>query len=85
MGPVQSSARSFLGRLSTPERAGELYGLYATTGRAVSFLAPALISIAVALTGDARFMVPAILVVMFLGLLLLLRVRDPQPEQAPAD
>ena len=31
----------------------------------------ALISFAVALTGDARFMVPAILVVMFLGLLLL--------------
>ncbi|MEU3846437.1 MFS transporter [Micrococcus terreus] len=85
VGPVQSSARSFLGRLSTPERAGELYGLYATTGRAVSFLAPALISIAVALTGDARFMVPAILVVMFLGLLLLLRVRDPQPEQVPGD
>ena len=51
----------------------------------MSFLAPALISIAVALTGDARFMVPAILVVMFLGLLLLLRVRDPQPEQVPAD
>lgn len=84
VGPVQSAARSFLGRLSTPEKAGELYGLYATTGRAVSFFSPALISLAVFLTGDSRYMVPAILFVMLVGLLLLLRVRDPQPQQVPS-
>lgn len=82
VGPVQSSSRAFMGRLATPERAGELYGLYATTGRAVSFLAPALTSLAITLTGDARFMVPAIVLVMLAGLLLLLPVRDPQPLQS---
>ncbi|WP_413544100.1 MFS transporter [Citricoccus nitrophenolicus] len=80
VGPVQSASRSFLGRLTTEERAGEIYGLYATTGRAVSFLAPALISVAVALTGDSRYMVPAILLVLIAGMLLLIRVRDPKVE-----
>jgi len=77
VGPVQSASRSFLGRLAPEQRAGELYGLYATTGRAVSFLAPALISVTMALTHDERFMVPAILVVLLLGMAFLLRVRDP--------
>jgi UMF1 family MFS transporter len=81
VGPVQSASRSFLGRLTSEERAGEIYGLYATTGRAVSFLAPALISVAIALTGDSRAMVPAILVVLVLGMLLLLRVRDPRVDE----
>lgn len=78
VGPVQSASRSFLGRLTTERQAGEIYGLYATTGRAVSFLTPALISVAIALTGDSRFMVPAILVVLIAGMILLLRVRDPK-------
>jgi MFS transporter, UMF1 family len=81
VGPVQSASRSFLGRLTTERQAGELYGLYATTGRAVSFLAPTLITVAIALTGDARFMVPAILVVLLAGLFLLLKVRDPAAEE----
>lgn len=80
VGPVQSASRSFLGRLTTTERAGEIYGLYATTGRAVSFLAPTLISVAVALTGDSRYMVPAILLVLIAGMVLLLRVRDPKVQ-----
>ncbi|HEY4614738.1 MAG TPA: MFS transporter [Citricoccus sp.] len=78
VGPVQSASRSFLGRLTSEEHAGEIYGLYATTGRAVSFLSPALISVAIAVTGDSRAMVPAILIVLGLGLVLLARVRDPQ-------
>jgi MFS transporter, UMF1 family len=81
VGPVQSASRSFLGRLTSEERAGEIYGLYATTGRAVSFMAPALISVAIALTGDSRAMVPAILLVLVLGMILLLRVRDPRADE----
>ncbi|MFC7403391.1 MFS transporter [Citricoccus sp. GCM10030269] len=80
VGPVQSASRSFLGRLTTEGQAGEIYGLYATTGRAVSFLTPALISVAIGLSGDARFMVPAILLVLLAGMALLFRVRDPKVE-----
>lgn len=42
VGPVQSASRTFLGRMIPKGREGEVYGLYATTGRAVSFLAPAM-------------------------------------------
>lgn len=40
VGPVQSASRTFLARLIPPGKEGEIFGLYATTGRAVSFLAP---------------------------------------------
>lgn len=45
VGPVQSASRSFLGRMIPEGREGEVYGLYATTGRAVSFIAPAMYGI----------------------------------------
>lgn len=78
VGPVQSSSRAFLGRLTSPETAGEMYGLYATTGRSVSFLTPALIAVLVSISGDSRMMVPAIVVVLLAGLFLLWPVKDPQ-------
>ncbi|GAA2043307.1 MFS transporter [Yaniella flava] len=78
VGPVQSSSRAFLGRLTTPNTAGELYGLYATTGRSVSFLTPALISVFVGVSGESRMMVPAIIAVLLAGMLLLWPVRDPK-------
>lgn len=40
VGPAQSSARTFLARIVPVGREGQLFGLYATTGRAVSFLSP---------------------------------------------
>lgn len=41
VGPVQAASRSLLGRLVPRGHEGEVFGLYATTGRAVSFLSPA--------------------------------------------
>ena len=42
VGPTQSASRSFLSRIIPAGREGEVFGLYATTGRAVSFMAPAM-------------------------------------------
>ncbi|OAV59943.1 MFS transporter [Enteractinococcus helveticum] len=78
VGPVQSSSRAFLGRLTTAQTAGEMYGLYATTGRSVSFLTPMLIAVFVGISGQSRMMVPAIIIVLVLGLLLLWFVKDPK-------
>lgn len=84
VGPAQSSARAFVARLAEPGREGELFGLYATTGRAVSFMAPALFSLAIVLAtphvaagGAQRFGILGILAVLLIGLLLLLPVRRP--------
>ena len=84
VGPAQSAARSFLARLIPEGREGEIFGLYATTGRAVSFMAPAMygvfVTIGRSVTGAsaAHWGVLGIVVVLAIGLLLMLRVKDPQ-------
>src|SRR6185437_10857052 len=42
VGPAQSASRTFLARVTPAGREGEVFGLYATCGRAVSFVAPLL-------------------------------------------
>ena len=56
-------------------REGEIFGLYATTGRAVSFLAPGLFALFVGLTGDTRLGILGIVLILAAGLLLMLPVR----------
>jgi MFS transporter, UMF1 family len=75
VGPVQSSSRAYLARLAIPGREGELFGLYATTGKAASFLAPALFGVAVAIAGSTRFGILGIVVVLLAGLVLMAFVR----------
>jgi MFS transporter, UMF1 family len=80
VGPVQSASRSFLARITPPGREGEIFGLYATTGRAVSFLAPGLFGLFVGITGDTRFGIIGIALVLLGGLLLMLPVRAKQSQ-----
>jgi UMF1 family MFS transporter len=84
VGPAQSSSRAYLARLAPHGESGELFGLYATTGRAVSFLAPALFTLCIALAapmvapGEAqRWGILGIMVVLLAGLLVLLPVKAP--------
>jgi UMF1 family MFS transporter len=75
VGPVQSASRSFLARITPPGREGEIFGLYATTGRAVSFLAPLLFGLFVAVTHNTRFGIIGIVLVLLLGLILMIPVK----------
>jgi UMF1 family MFS transporter len=77
VGPAQSSSRTFLARLAAPGREGQLFGLYATTGRAVSFLAPSLFGLFVSLFDAQRAGIVGIVLVLVAGLLALLPVRPP--------
>ena len=78
VGPVQAASRSFLARITPVGREGEIFGLYATTGRAVSFLAPGLFTLFVAMTGDTRFGIIGIVIVLLAGLGLMLPVKAKQ-------
>ncbi|HYN66753.1 MAG TPA: MFS transporter [Ornithinibacter sp.] len=49
VGPAQAASRSFLARLIPEGKNGEIFGLYATTGRVVSFLSPAAFGMFIAL------------------------------------
>jgi len=86
VGPAQSASRTFLARLIPAGHEGQVFGLYATTGRAVSFMAPAAFSLALSLgmavtgattTGDVQYWgIVGIVAVLLVGLLLLLPVRS---------
>ncbi|UVJ39260.1 MFS transporter [Arthrobacter sp. CJ23] len=88
VGPAQSSSRAYLARLAPDGESGELFGLYATTGRAVSFLAPALFTLCIAVAtplvaqGEAqRWGILGIMVVLLTGLLVMLPVKPPGKTQ----
>jgi MFS transporter, UMF1 family len=77
VGPAQSSSRTYLIRLAPPGQEGQLFGLYATTGRAVSFLSPTLVGLFTFWYGSDRAGIAGILVVLLAGLLALWPVRAP--------
>ncbi len=77
VGPAQSSSRTFLIRLTPPGREGQMFGLYATTGRAVSFLAPALFGLFTFLFHADRAGMVGIIIVLLGGLIALWPVRPP--------
>jgi UMF1 family MFS transporter len=78
VGPAQSASRSFLARVTPAGREGEVFGLYATTGRAVSFLAPLLFSTFVAVAGAQYWGILGIVIVLAIGLALLIPVKAQQ-------
>jgi UMF1 family MFS transporter len=80
VGPAQSASRTFLARIVTPEREGEAFGLYATTGRAVSFLGPIAFSGFIGLFGTQRAGMAGIALVLLVGLVALLPVRPPMTK-----
>ena len=77
VGPAQSASRSFLTRVTPLDKQGEVFGLYATTGRAAIFLAPALFTIFTVAFGAAYWGTLGIVVVVLAGLILFLFVKAP--------
>ncbi|MBY6368183.1 MFS transporter [Rhodococcoides corynebacterioides] len=82
VGPAQSSSRTFLTRIVPPGREGQMFGLYATTGRAVSFLAPSLFGFFVYVFGTDRAGIVGLLVVLAAGLAALVPVAAPRGDLA---
>ena len=80
VGPAQASSRAFMARLAPVGREGEMFGLYATTGRAASFLAPALFALFSGLFSD-RIGIVGIALVLLAGTVLLARVKSPPRQQ----
>lgn len=74
VGPAQSSSRSMMARMAPAERQGQMFGLYTTSGRAVSFLSPALFALFAGVTHQDRWGIVAIILVLAAGALLLLQV-----------
>jgi UMF1 family MFS transporter len=80
VGPAQASSRAFMARVAPVGREGEMFGLYATTGRAASFLAPGLFALFSGLFSD-RIGIVGIALVLLAGALLLTKVKSPPRQQ----
>ncbi|MCW2733058.1 MAG: transporter [Mycobacterium sp.] len=77
VGPTQSSARTMMMRMSTEGKEGVAFGLYTTTGRAVSFLAPLLFFTFIDVFGTDRAGLGGLVTVLVMGLLAIVGVRMP--------
>ena len=75
VGPAQAASRSLLARVTPPGREGEIFGLYATTGRAASFLSPALWTTFIAIFGATYWGIVGLAIVLLVGLILMLLVK----------
>ena len=75
VGPAQSASRTLLARVIPAGRESEIFGLYATTGRAASFMAPLAWTTFIALGGSQHWGILGVILVVAIGLGLLLPVR----------
>ena len=76
IGPVQSSSRSLMARLSTKETSTEMFGLYAMTGKSIAFTGPLMFAFVTQLTDSQRWGIATIIGLWLIGLLLLLKVKE---------
>ncbi|MEO1198881.1 MAG: MFS transporter [Pseudomonadota bacterium] len=74
LGPIQAASRSYLGRMAEPNERGELFGLYAFTGKVTAFAAPLMVGIVTGATDSQRVGISVVLVFIAAGLALLLTV-----------
>ena len=81
VGPAQAASRSFLARVTPAGRESEIFGLYATTGRAASFLSPLLWATFIAVFGATYWGILGIVVVLAAGLVLMVFVKVPAEQR----
>ncbi len=74
-GPIQSSSRTLLARMSPPDKTTEFFGFFAFSGKITAFAAPLAIGAVTAASGSQRLGIATSLAFLLAGLLLLLRVK----------
>jgi MFS transporter, UMF1 family len=86
VGPAQAASRSFLARVTPAGYEGEIFGLYATTGRAAGWMAQTLVAIFIAVAANQTlYGILGIAVILAVGFALLWFVRPPARAEVSAD
>jgi UMF1 family MFS transporter len=76
VGPAQAASRSLAVRLAPESQVGKVFGLYALTGRAVTFVGPTMFGWVTQTTHSQRAGMASILLLLMLGLAVLTKVRE---------
>jgi len=74
-GMLQASSRTMMVRHADPERPTEAFGLYALSGKATAFLAPALIALVSEISGNQRIGITPLIFLFGISLVLLVWVK----------
>ena len=82
VGPTQAASRSMMARLAPPERRGEMFGLFALSGKVTAFAGPAMVAWTTAAAQSQRVGMATVLVLMLAGLAILLTLPDPDRPRA---
>lgn len=77
VGPIQAASRTMMAQLAPPELRGEMFGLFAFSGKATAFVGPILLGSVTAITGSQRIGMGVIVAMLIGGGLLLAAVRMP--------
>lgn len=80
VGPIQASSRTLLARLSKPEEITRMFGLFAVSGKATSFLGPLLVGMVTALSSSQRAGMAMLIPFFIIGGMLLLFVKESKPD-----
>jgi UMF1 family MFS transporter len=81
VGPAQSASRSMMARMAPAQMRAEMFGLYALSGKATAFVGPALVGAVTVAYDSQRVGMATILAFFVVGLVLLLRVREPRTSE----
>ncbi len=74
MGPVQAASRSYMARVAPEDIRGEMFGLFALSGKLTSFLGPLLVGWITFLSGSQRWGMSVVVIMFVIGGLLLATV-----------
>ena len=77
VGPIQAASRTLMAELAPAHLRGELFGLFAFSGKATAFAGPILLGAVTSITGSQRAGMAVIVAMLIAGGLLLAAVRMP--------
>lgn len=75
-GPMGAASRTMMARLAPPAMRGEMFGLFAFSGKVTSFAGPALVGWVTLATGSYRLGMATVLVFLLVGLVLMRGVKE---------
>ncbi len=77
IGPTQSASRSLMVRLAPPDLTTEMFGFFQASGKLTAFVGPALVAAVTAATASQRIGLAPVLVLVILGGIVLIGVKEP--------
>jgi UMF1 family MFS transporter len=80
-----STSRTLMAKLAPPELATQFFGLFALSATVTAFLAPLLVAITTDLFDSQRIGFGSLSILMIIGAILLMRVKEEQATVAPND